>query len=379
MGKIFQGHSQPYMGSVTTTFSQYTGLLQTMFGSINSLRNTMATMGGGINTIFQEFTERISNFFFQLRLSAIHLKTLFMRIYAILFSVMYMGMSGITGMTSFTNTFLFSFLDTFCFPASTEMIVEGKGRVPITAVNIGDVLLPGRSKVTATFAFYSKGQPMVHLGPVTVSTNHYLLHQGKPIKAGEHPHAIDAGPWPSDELLYCFNTDNHIIPVEYLSFLDYDETPEGDKETMNWMDCHLNGQAFKEKPYRFKECGFALGEETKIKTKNGLVAAKDIQVGDELSTGCHVVGVIRKEIHEYCTSPHLITPATMFWDPVQTIWKRYGEVYPFTKGKREFMSFVVTPHSQLELEDGTRVRDYMELCSPDAETYYAKYLEHPIC
>jgi hypothetical protein len=50
-------------------------------------------------------------------------------------------------------------------------------------------------------------------------------------------------------------------------------------------------------------------------------------------------------------------------------------VYPFVKQEKEFVSFVVVPNSQLELEDGTRVRDYMELCSPDAETYYTAHLE----
>lgn len=116
MGKIFNTHSQGYMGSLSGMFSGFTGLLQNIFDSISSLRNVMASLGGGINVIFQEFTERITNFFFQLRMSAIRIKMLMGRLYAILFSIMYMGTSGITGMTSFTHTFLFSFLNAFCFP-----------------------------------------------------------------------------------------------------------------------------------------------------------------------------------------------------------------------------------------------------------------------
>ena len=177
MGKIFTTHSQGYMGSVSGMFSGFTGLLQNIFDSIGSLRNTIASLGGGINVIFQEFTERISSFFFQLRMSAVRIKMLMGRLYATLFSVMYMGMSGITGMTSFTNTFLFSFLDTFCFPGNTEVMVEEKGqtrRVPIKDVKIGDVLVPGHTRVTATFQFHSRGQAMVQLGPVLVSTNHYI-------------------------------------------------------------------------------------------------------------------------------------------------------------------------------------------------------------
>jgi hypothetical protein len=193
MGKIFEKHSQPYMGSIGTTLTQSTSVLQSTFNSIGSLRNTVASLGGGINIIFQEFTDRITNFFFKLRLSAIHIKTLIGRMYAILFSVMYMGMSGLSGMTSFTNTFLFSFLDTFCFPGNTECVIHtsnGITRIPIHQIKIGDVLLPSYSTVTATFSFYAKGQPMVQLGSTVVSTNHYVLYNGKKIKAGEHPYAI---------------------------------------------------------------------------------------------------------------------------------------------------------------------------------------------
>ena len=111
MGKVFNIHSMPFFGSIGTIFSYFADLLHMIFDSISSLRNIIASLGGGINVIFQEFTERISNFFFKLRLSAIHIKSLIGRMYAILFSVMYMGLSGITGMSSFTNTFLFSFLD----------------------------------------------------------------------------------------------------------------------------------------------------------------------------------------------------------------------------------------------------------------------------
>jgi hypothetical protein len=143
MGKIFNTHSQGYLGSIGGMFSGFTGLLQSIFDSISSMRNVIASLGGGINVIFQEFTERISTFFFQLRISAVRIKMLMGRLYAILFSVMYMGMSGISGMTSFTNTFLFSFLDTFCFPGETEVMVEEKGivrRVPIKDVKIGEVI-----------------------------------------------------------------------------------------------------------------------------------------------------------------------------------------------------------------------------------------------
>jgi hypothetical protein len=376
MGKIFQTHSSGYLGSIGSMFSQFTTLLTSIFDSISSLRNVIASLGGGINVIFQEFTDRITNFFFQIRLTAIHIKNLMGRLYAILFSVMYMGMTGITGMTSFTNTYLFSFLDTFCFPGETEMIVKRgdySKRIPIQEVKIGDILVLDGSRVTSTFEFYAKGQEMVQLGKTVVSTNHYVMHNGSYIYAGDHPSAIRLGPWNSDAHLYCLNTSKHTIPIEYLTFLDYDETAEGDVDTLKWIEGKINGKESIGKSYPYVDSCFAINEEAKIKTKNGLVAAKDIKIGDKLSTGSEVVGLIRRETSEICMLANgvQLTPATLYWDKETEQWKRLGEYHAYiTDQKKELVSFVVVPNSQIELEDGLRIRDYMEVCSPDSKMHY---------
>ena len=381
MGKIFTTHSQSYLGSVASIFTKFTTILSSMMDSVSSLRNVIASLGGGINVVFQEFTERISMFFFRLRLSAIRMKSLFMRMYAILFSVMYMGLSGISGMSSFTNTYLFSFLDTFCFPEETPLIVEGRGRTPICEVKIGDVLLPGRARVTATFQFEARGQPMVQLGPVTVSTNHYVLHEGRRIKAGDHPHAIALGPWRSEKLLYCLNTDTHYIPVEYVTFMDYDETSAGDQETMQWVDRTVNGfTATHDTTAIFQEYGGAVDSSTVIQTVHGPCEAKKIRVGDQLTTGAVVAGTIVKEVTEGVTLPsgEWVTASTLVWDNAENQWVRASVRYPSRVKVHDkpiqAISFVVTPNSQIELGSGIRIRDYMEVCSPDAEQYYAKYL-----
>lgn len=375
MGKIFNMHSASYVDSFGSVFSSFTGLLGSIFNSVSSLRNVIATLGGGINVVFQEFTDRITMFFFKLRVNAIRLKMMFGRIYAILFSVMYMGMSGITGMSSFTNTFLFSFLDTFCFPGDTPLMVHtesGVRPVPIKDIKIGDILVPGSSRVTGTFTFYAKGQPMVQIGSVIVSTNHYIMHEGKAIKAGDHPFAKQMGGWNSD-YLYCLNTSTHMIPVGVLEFLDYDETNLGDYETMQYVEERINSYPSKSE-YIFKEYGFALEENEKIWTKNGLKAIKDIRIGDQLSTGSEVVGVIRKEVTEISNvGGTKISPSTLYWNGTQ--WKRFGEQFTIESVSMECMSLIVTPNSQIELENGLRIRDYMELCSPDAELYYSKHID----
>jgi len=376
MGKVFDAQSMPMLGSIGAMFTKFTVLLTVIFDSISSLRNTIASLGGGINVVFQDFTDRISNFFFKLRLSAIHIKSLIGRMYAIMFSVMYMGLSGITGLTSFTNTFLFSFLNVFCFPKNTQINVQGKGLTAIKDIKIGDVLLQTNSVVTATFCLYSKGQAMVKLGPVTVSTNHYVMYLGQPIMAGDHPDAVKLGPWTSDEPLYCLNTSDNKIPVYDLIFLDYDETTDGDKDTMNFVEGRLNSTVVN-KNYKFKEYCTAIGEDTIIKTLDGNKLAKDVKIGDKLVTGSEVVGLIRREVNEVCKLKNntIITPATLYWNPDLNKWERFGEKFEIIEMRTELVSFIVIPNSQIELEDGLRIRDYMELCSPDSEIHYSKCLE----
>lgn len=378
MGKIFQTHSMPYLSSISGTFTHFTSLLTMLFGSISSIRNIIASLGGGINVVFQEFTERISMFFFKLRLSAIHIKSLIGRMYAIMFSVMYMGLSGITGMTSFTNTFLFSFLDTFCFPEDTLIEVEGKGKIPIKNIQMGDVLLSTKSRVTGTFQFYSRGQPMVKLGNITVSTNHYVEYNGKFIKAGTHPLAINIGTWQSEKPLYCLDTHDNKIPVDNFIFLDYDETIEGDKETMNFIENRLNSKIAKtHAPCKFTEYSPAVGESTEIKTLKGVKLAKNIEIGDKLVTGSEVVGCIRRRVSEICRLDNglIITPSTLVWNSDQNEWIRIGNNQKLIHTAMDLISFIVIPNSQIELNDGTRIRDYMELCSPDSEIHYSQHLE----
>jgi hypothetical protein len=376
LGKIFSTHSSSYFGSISHIFADFSSLLTMVFDAISSIRNTIASLGGGINVIFQEFTERISTFFFRIRVSAIHIKTLIGRMYAILFSVMYMGLSGITGMTSFTNTFLFSFLDTFCFPGETLIQIQGKGKVQIKDIQIGDVIQSTNSKVTAKFRFYSRGQPMVRIGSVVVSTNHYLMYLGHPIKAGDHPEAIRLSDWNSDQPLYCLNTSDNRIEIDGLLFLDYDETSDGDRETMNYIEGRINSK-FTEKNYSFKEYCPAMDETARIKTLNGVKLAKDIQIGDELVTGGKVIGLIRRVATELCELRDglIVTPSTLYWNAIENKWERVGEELDIIKEERELVSFIVVPNSQIEFENGIRIRDYMELCSPDSEMYYSKHLE----
>ena len=71
----------------------------------------------------------------------------------------------------------------------------------------------------------------------------------------------------------------------------------------------------------------------------------------------------------------IVTPATLYWNPELNKGERFGEKFDIIEMRVEVISFIVFPNSQIELEDGLRIRDYMELCSPDSEIHYSKHLE----
>lgn len=383
MGSIFQTHSADMSSSFTSILGAFTTTIATLMGSVNSIRTSVATLGGGVNTVFQNITNRISNFFFQLRLSAIHIKYLMSRMYAVMFAVMYMGMSSITGLTSFTETSLFGFLDTFCFPPETLITVDGRGHVPISEIRIGDILLPTNSRVTATFQFKANGQPMIRFnsdtGGFIVSTNHYLMFGNKLVRADKHPDGIRDGKWNSDIPLHCLNTNNHRIPVGNYEFCDYDETEEGDFKTMKMVETQINSiQDIYEKPYPFKEYSPAINGKSEIMMKNGTSKwSKNVKIGDILSTGATVIGVIEREVSEVCeiTGGNVVTSATCIWHDKR--WERAGTIFTVqhrSSAPEIFITFIVVPSSLIELRGGIFIRDYMEVCSPDSEKHYTELL-----
>ena len=393
LGKIFNTHASPAVSSFTSMFGSLASVLTILISSLNSMRLAVGTLGGGINVIFQEFADRIRGMFMALRVSSIRIKNLMTRLYTTFFSIIYIALSAITGVQNFGNTVLFRFLDTFCFAPETKIHVKGKGFVECKNISIGDILLPGNERITSTFKFISDGQPMVELprkdgslSPIIVSTNHYIIHNNHPLRAEIHPDARPISPWNGgvDRPLICFNTDKHTITFGGYTFMDYDETSLGDHETMVNLQEQVNGLGSGSGIHKFlpDEYSPAIDPETRIILQDGRrFPAANIILGDNLSTGSQIVGVITKEINEISQTPSgkIIGSATLVWDSWSQSWKRAKELWGFQRlgEPKVFRSFICTPNSQLELatDPPIRIRDYLEVCSPDSEKAYKNALE----
>jgi hypothetical protein len=363
-----------------TYLALFVNTLTTMLANLNSLRMTFATIVGTVTQVFREFTLRIQALLARIQYTSYRIKFLMGRVFGIMYSVVFMGMSGIKAGQNFSNTFLFKFLDTFCFDPDTPIHIEEKGWIPIREAKIGDRFVKDGSRITAVFQFAADGQPMVRLpGPVLVSTNHYLLHPTTQtwVQARDHPDAQPAEDWAggNERPLICLNTDSHRFPLGDYVFADYDETAEGDVQAMHDVLQMLNGSHAKN--IKTSCSDMAVSPKTQIRLANGHSApASHIKLGTELSHG-KVVGVVLKEVPAACYwKGDYFAPGTTIWHPEKLQWVRVETVaepmvfrtpFPFT-------SFVISPSAVLETKAGTVFRDYVEIHDPRLEASYSEAL-----
>ena len=371
------------LGPVFSILATIVTTLVTLIQVANSIRVQFATMMGGINTLFQNFADRFKQLLAAIQMSAYRMKLIMGRLYGAFFAMIYMSIAGMTSVQNFTDSVLFDFLDTFCFDPETLVLIEGKGSIKVKDVEMGDRFEQTGSVVTATFQFESDGQPMVELpGGIIVSTNHYVYSLGTWIQAGDHPLAMTKGPWQGgkERPLICFNTSDHRIPIGHFIFLDYDETEEGDLETMDWIDSKLNGRTKsttgKKRSFDYTSC---VEGKTRIRMKDGSIKPiQSVQLGEEISTG-RVIGVIEKEAKEICELPtkEHVTPGLSYWQPNTNEWVRAGDQMSVQKLScpQTFYTLVVLNTASIETETGIYLRDYVEVHSPDAEQFYSARIE----
>ena len=378
---IFKDRSATTLGPLFQILGTFGSVIGSLLGSINNLRLQGASLFGGITQIFSEFTNRISMLILKVRTSSMRIRSLMNRVQTTMFAIMYMGLSAINAATSFGDTALFGFLDTFCFPPDTpiEVIDTDKNEVvsmPIKNIYIGQRLKNGK-QITSTFRFQVVNQPMVQLGNIKVSSNHYVLNKetGQFVKAITHPDAQSAEPWKGE--LICLNCQDNRFEIDNYTFLDYDETPEGDHITMRWIESQINNSPKESGPRYNYDYTTVISPNTIIIRKDGTgVPINEVELGDSTFLG-KIIGIVKKVISEICITPlgTEMTPATLIWNGKK--WIRAGEIYTIKKlpVPRIFMNLIIEKHATLQLSTGEFIRDYVEVHSPDSEQFYSKIIE----
>jgi hypothetical protein len=375
--QIIQENTKGVTGPFAQGMMGFTGILSNLMNSANSFRTMLATLVGGIIKIISEFKARMTALMGRVKLTASRLKSLMYRVYGTMFAVMYMGMSAQTGIANFGDTFIFKFIDTFCFPPEQEVILESGEKIPISEVIVNDILKGGH-RVEITYMFAADGQEMVTLGNVQVSSNHFVKFNKKWIMAKDHPDAKACNAWSGGLLrpLICLTTHDHILPIDNYIFADYDETDEANAITQAWVDTSLNGRR-KLTPHPNVSYDVGSPYTTMVKTISGYKPLYDIKLGDKLNERDTVIGIQVSELNEFSRLPdnQRIARGALVWNSKKEEWVRAYSIYPDAiSGPTETIALFVSPGAKYEIQGGHIVRDAMEVYSPDTKKSYAEIL-----
>jgi hypothetical protein len=385
--QIIQENTKGVTGPFASGMMGFTGILQNLMNSANSFRTMMATLVGGVIKIISEFKARMTALMGRVKMTASRMKSLMYRVYGTMFAVIYMGLSAQTGIANFGDTFIFKFIDTFCFPPEQVINLESGVTLPISDIQVGDILQGGHV-VEIIYKFAADGQEMVELNPVSnmdstepiqVSSNHFIMYNRKWIMAKDHPDAVIIGPWYGgiERPLICLSTHDHLLPVGPYVFADYDETDEANAETQAWVDKSLNGTKRKDTPRPDVSYEIGLPSTTMVRTLNGFKPLYEIQLGEMLTEKDKVVGIQISNTNEFCriSDTQRVAKGSLIWNPIKEKWIRAYSFLPDAPSTQtEIIALFVSPGAKYEILGGHIIRDAMEIYSPDTKKSYADIL-----
>jgi hypothetical protein len=377
LNQIVQENTKGVAGPFAKGMFGFTSVLTNLMDSANSFRTMLATLVGGVIKIVGEFKARMTALMGRVKLTASRMKAMMYRVYGTMFAVIYMGLSAQTGIMNFGDTFIFKFIDTFCFSPEQIVVLENGRQMHISDIVVGDILTGGH-RVESTYIFAANGQEMVNLSGIEVSSNHLVCSKGVWVMAKDHPDAIPSSDWSGgySRPLVCLTTHDHIIDIGPYIFADYDETDKGNQLAQQYVHASLNGLNAST-PY--KEVSYEIGaaSTTSVKLLDGYKPLYEIVLGDKISEKDRVVGIIISELREVCTLPsgQLVATGTLVWNAPTSQWLRASTLYPIhTISPIESIALFVSPGASYEYMDGTIVRDAMEVYSPDTKKPYTDIL-----
>jgi RpiB/LacA/LacB family sugar-phosphate isomerase len=344
--QIIQESTKGITGPFASGMFGFTSILTNLMNSANSFRTMLATLVGGVIKIISEFKARMTALMGRVKLTASRMKAMMYRVYGTMFAVIYMGLSAQTGIANFGDTFIFRFIDTFCFPPEQLVSLESGEQIPISKVLVNHILKGGH-RVETIYRFAADGQQMVQLRsqtaePIQVSSNHFLRHNGKWIMAKDHPDALPIADWKGgiERPLICLSTHDHLLPVGSYVFADYDETDEANAETQEWVDKSLNGKTSAPKEKLKSDVSYEVGlpSYTMIKTLSGYKSLYEIELGEKITETEIVVGIQCSETSESCqlSDTQLVAKGSLVWNKeIAELARQHNDANVIAVGARQ--------------------------------------------
>jgi len=381
INSIFNTKAAEIFSPIYRLLGQFTQTITLIVNATLGVRTLFANFFLSINNFIGNVRNKIQELLFRIRIQFMKMMNLMGKVYGTMFAVIFMGTSALTAANNVSNNDLVNFLMGFCFDPETPVWLADGTSKPIREIKIGN-MLAGAKAVTSTFVFDGTSVPMVRIGSVIVSANHYVEHNGQKIPASSHPSAL-----PTDSLprIYCLNVDGNefVVGAERLRVADYDEhdAPGVVDTVQKTAETALNGSA--------AEIGvedYSLGFDPllEVKLADGTwKMASNLAIGDVLFGNGAVVGLVREECEEVFVSPtgSRFSGAQLVWSPSGSSgsgkWSRASfEWAQRTALPANLFQVLTTGCSAIEVRDmlgGTYfVRDYREVPLEEMETPYEK-------
>jgi hypothetical protein len=203
----------------------------------------------------------------------------------------------------------------FCFAQDTRILVKKDGKevlVSVKDIKIGDELGNSCGKVTAVIQMDGKEVPLFNINGVHVSGSHLVFGtdgQWKSVSKDERAKPIDN----RSDILYCFNTTTHNIPVAasngVILFRDWEELEDDDvKGQYTWnyiilktLNKHSNYTKWEAGLKSYSDIPLA-GSNIKVKTKDGFVEISKLvlfgSVLDRNGVEQRILGIVNAEVDD---------------------------------------------------------------------------------
>lgn len=342
LGQYVDSFMEILMKPINVVFNSQVNLASNATGMLNTMRGILKSVSDAFLGILQVFLNRFNTSIFQISRIIQYLRMAMQRMNAIMMSFIYIGLTVFTGMLNAIKFIfkviliicaimlgliiilffiLFPFIPMvlavigiivynyviidramnsssgdaisraeryksgFCFSKDT-LIACKEGSKKISDIKIGDELY-NCGKVTAIIEMHGKGVALFNLNGIYVSGSH-LVKEDKWKSVSEDSRAI-----PTDvesDILYCFNTTSHNIPVvsknETILFRDWEELEEDDKCGQYMWNYKILTKLNHSSHYNKWKDGLKTSDiplmNTKVKTINGFVNITELRLLDKV-------------------------------------------------------------------------------------------------
>lgn len=365
---VFLKEAPGVLAPVYEASSSLNSAMSSAGSGLMSVRTTLSGLTDGISSVVRSFNKRIQNIMQVLKGKFGNLEHLMGRVVALLYAIIYSGITALAAGSTFAKGTVGTFLDTFCFPAGTPVLCEDRTYRAIETLKVGDRLATysGSNVVESTFEFDGSQTQMCSIEGVVVSTNHFVRHLGTWMPAGKHP---KAQPAPSHPRIFCLNTSQHRFWVQHLLVADFEESEEIAGLVQAEVETQLNGYSQTETT----ESNYNLGinPDYEVSTEEGWIPMRDIKIGAILADGNIVRGIVKEGVSG--ATEKGFAKAQLVWSQSEGKWKRQHNE-PFLNGKQVLWQLLTDrnifrvrmPETKVELS----VRDYAEINDSALEDMY---------